>query len=206
MIGDALKTALRWWLHVLTMELCHEHPWSCPDSEVLRLFVDAAGNPARCWRQCVLSRPFLCLLRLAYRCAAVLFVDGVWLYTDGKPSKAIVEQLTKRKDSQIMALESIAIALGLCTFAPELHKRKVVVYSDNTAAEAAAKKGSARSWDHAQIVHQVWKVAAANQCAVWIERVESKKNLADLPSRCSYELMERLGAKWRAPVISENFI
>ena len=37
-----------------------------------------------------------------------------------------------------MAMEALAIVLGLSTFAKELHHRKVIVFSDNTAAEVLA--------------------------------------------------------------------
>ena len=73
-----------------------------------------------------------------YRCAAVLFSEGGCHYTDGKPSQAIVKKLHTRSDSQIMAMEALAIILGLSTFAKELHHRKVIVFSDNTAAEVLA--------------------------------------------------------------------
>ena len=56
------------------------------------------------------------------------------IYTDGKPSDAIVRRLSVRKDNQIMALESIAIALGLSTFEDELKGCKVVVSIQTTRA------------------------------------------------------------------------
>jgi len=72
---------------------------------------------------------------LSCRCAAVLFLDGRCYYTDGLPSQTVLAKLMARRDSQIMALEAIAIALGLSTFAADLRGRKVVLYSDNTGAE-----------------------------------------------------------------------
>ena len=64
------------------------------------------------------------------------YIDGTWKYTDGMPSKQIMAQFGQRCDKQITSLEMVAIALGLSTFAPFLHKRKVIVYSDNKGAEA----------------------------------------------------------------------
>ena len=182
----ALRTSLRWWAFVLTLDLCEEHPWVAPVSNVARLFVDARGFPPRC--------------------AAVLCIDGAWHYTDGKPSKRLLERMMARKDNQIMALESIAIALGMSTFASELAGRKVVVYNDNKAAEAASKKGTAKCWDHCEIVHDIWTHALLNKSFLWIERVSSKDNISDLPSREQYELMKSIGAEWRAPVISPIFM
>lgn len=111
-----------------------------------------------------------------------------------------------RNDSQIMALEQVAIALGLSTFLKELHNRKVIVWSDNTAAEAATKRGSAKSWDHCAIVHQTWAIAAKNHIHMWIERVGSKFNLSDSPSREEYDILNELGAQWRKPVILQDFM
>ena len=49
-----------------------------------------------------------------------------------------------------MAWEMLSIALGISTFKELLRGRKVIVWGDNTGAEAACRKGSAKSWDHAQ--------------------------------------------------------
>lgn len=186
-VGVTLETAMLWWLHVLVSDVCEEHPWEPPASPVARMFVDAASNPARC--------------------AAVLFCESGCLYTDGKPCKMLLDRLATRKDNQIMGLESIAIALGLSTFAPELHQRKVVVYSDNKGAEAATRKGAAKAWDHCQVIHEVWTQALVNHTYLWIERVPSDDNLSDLPSRGEHALLAgRLGAQWRKPVIAPLFL
>jgi len=38
---------------------------------------------------------------------------------------------------------------------------------------------------------------------VWIERVASDDNIADLPSREEYRLLTSLGAMWRPPVVAK---
>ena len=145
------------------------------------------------------SIPHACQTRSCCRCAAVLFVNGQVHYTDGQPSAALLSKLQSRDDNQIMSLEAcraginwmsrrghltlharqvMAISVGLSTFADLLHDRKVVVFSDNTGAEAsravalalsgivrcgcvfeaAARKGSARSWDHCAMIHEIWSL------------------------------------------------
>ena len=185
-ISRQLRAALQWWLYILDAGICEEHPWEAPETPLLHLFVDARGEPARC--------------------AAVLFSEEGCFYTDGKPSAAIMAKLTCRKDSQIMALEQIAIALGLGTFADKLRHRKVVLYSDNKAAEAATVRGSAKCWDHCSIVHQTWAAAALNHTHVWIERVPSKFNISDSPSREEYDLLLELGAVRCEPRIIKDFL
>ena len=110
---------------MLARDLCEVHEWAVAKRPVAHLCVDAAGSPARC--------------------AAVLFLDGKWSYTDSKPSEALMNRLNDRCDNQIMALETMAIALGLSTFEEELEQRSVIVYSDNKGAEAATRKGTAKS-------------------------------------------------------------
>ncbi len=71
--------------------------------------------------------------------------------------------------------------------------------------EAAVKKGTAKCRGHAQIVHEIWLLAAKNKSHIWVERVPSEKNIADCPSRGEYALMRDLKAQWRKPVIAEMF-
>ena len=47
-----------------------------------------------------------------------------------------------------MALELLSIALGLSSFEPWVRGRRVMIWSDNTGAESATKRGSARCVAH----------------------------------------------------------
>lgn len=58
-LGRELHVALRWWLHVLELDICKEHAWNAPQSSVAHLWVDARGVPPRL--------------------AAVLCIDGEWM-------------------------------------------------------------------------------------------------------------------------------
>ena len=48
--------------------------------------------------------------------------------------------------------------------------------------------------DHNKLVHQFWLQAWRLQSQIRLERVESKKNLSDLPSREQYTLLKRIRA------------
>ena len=76
------------------------------------------------------------------------------------------------------------------------------MHSDNTGAERAASRGTAKSWDHCQIVHEIWTLAYHNQTHLWLQRVATDDNIADLPSREEYQLMRDIGAVWREPVLA----
>ena len=115
LVGDVLREVLTWWSTVLKHDIVEERAWSIPEQPPAHLFVDARGCPGHC--------------------AAVLYKDGEWSYTDGKPAQRVMQAFDKRADNQIMSLELLAISVGLSTFAEELQGRRVIIYSDNTGAE-----------------------------------------------------------------------
>ena len=96
--------------------------------------------------------------------------------------------------------------VALSTFSNELQGEKVVLYSDNTGAEAATAKGSARAFDHNALVHEIWSHALRHSIHLWIERVPSKFNISDSPSRFRYKILDDLNAKWRKPVMADIYL
>ena len=90
---------------------------------------------------------------------------------------------------------------GVSTFNDELKGRNVVIWSDNSGAEHATRKGlphfllffvttsyhfigTAKRFDQGCLIHVLWKWFLEKQIGVWIERVPTKENIADNPSRC----------------------
>ena len=98
-MNNDLRRALIWWGTVLELGIVEHRPWEEPDTPIVHLFCDAAGDPARI--------------------AAVLHVDGRILSTDTAPPDSLMKHFRPREDSQIMGLELLSIALGLSTFADE---------------------------------------------------------------------------------------
>jgi len=72
--------------------------------------------------------------------------------------------------------------------------------------QAACRNGSAKSWDHCELIHEIWFHALINQTYIWLERVASKDNIADLPSREKYGLMRELGCVWRPPAMALHYV
>ena len=103
-----LCVALTWWCWVLKQDIVEERAWNAPVGDCAFLFVDARGVPPRC--------------------AALLYVDGMWRYTDGAPDQKFQDCLQDRKDNQSMALEIMTISVGLALFADELRGRKVLIF------------------------------------------------------------------------------
>ncbi len=77
------------------------------------------------------------------------------------------------------------------------------VLEDNTAAEAVTSKGSSRAVDHNALVHEIWTLALGYGMNIWIDRAPSDANVADLPSREEYRLLQKMGALWREPLMPD---
>ena len=67
-------------------------------------------------------------------------------------------------------------------------------------------KGSARAWDHNRLVPSIWTQALVQGIHLWVERVPTEDNLADLPSRAEYQLLYDIGSEWRAPCMADLYI
>ena len=103
-VRDDLRVALSWWCRVLEMGIVEERFWKYSEAPLAHVFVDACGKSAR-YDHCD-GAHVARLLFLVFRCAAVLFIDGRFHYTDGVPSQGIMEQFNARNDrlmSQCMA-------------------------------------------------------------------------------------------------------
>eukprot|EP00973_Karenia_brevis_P079188 10987376-Karenia_brevis.AAC.1 len=135
-MNPELKESLRFWRQILVSGISEVRHWQVREGGVAHLFCDAAGAP-----------PYM---------GAVLVDEGTIWYTHMAPPEDLVQCFAIRRDKQIMGLELLSIALGLSTFEQKIKHRKVVIHSDNTGSEVALRRGSARKYDHAQLVHNQW--------------------------------------------------
>ncbi len=83
------------------------------------------------------------------------------------------------------------VVQGLSEFESQVKNQPVHVYSDNKGAEAAVAKGGARCFDHTCVVHSIWFRALLLGMHMVVDRVPSKVNLADDPSRERYGLLQQ---------------
>ena len=60
-------------------------------------------------------------------------------------------------------------------------------------------------WDHAQLVSAHWLLAAEARLAVFVKRVKTDDNIADLPSRTVFRILNLLGATFVAPKLEPCF-
>ena len=185
-VGRVLHLALRWWLEVLQLEICEAASFVVDRREPVQIFCDARGVPPRL--------------------VAVAIVDQDILYTDMEPSTDVMKLFEQRQDNQIMGLETLAIALALSSFKSSLYGRNVRIWSDNVGSESATRKGAAKSFDHNSLIHGIWSQALRLKIALQVDRVPTQFNVADLPSREEYALLEQIGAVWVPPLLAHEFL
>ena len=81
----------------------------------------------------------------------------------------------------------------------------MITFLDNKGAEGSTAKGFAKAWDQSLLVHEVWTMAWKLKMHLWIHRVPSEENIADLPSRESCELMKDMRFTWVPPTVAGIF-
>ena len=59
--------------------------------------------------------------------------------------------------------------------------------------------------DHAQLVHEMWLQIALLNIDVHVVRVASKSNIADLPSRGDFGLLQHIGAEHVNPRLDDVY-
>ena len=87
----------------------------------------------------------------------------------------------------------------------QLKGKNVIIWSENTAAEASTRSGRAREFDQGAIIHSIRKLAAVNKIGIRVKRVPTKDNIADDPSRERYDLLARAKATYGTPVLHKAF-
>ena len=88
-----------------------------------------------------------------------------------------------QKEKVIHQAELAPALVALHTWKEELKGRKILLFIDNDAARHALVKGKSANAASYRILHQFWEFAAEHEMMIWIERVPTKSNPADGPSR-----------------------
>jgi hypothetical protein len=136
------------------------------------------------------------------------FVVGAVLFHPGLPHRAEYTSLVVPtsvvsdwipKQTQIGQLEAFAAPVALDTWAHLLQGREVILLIDNTSAMHSLIKGYSPKLDTVKLVGDFWLRAARLGLDVFIDRVESKSNIADGPSRLDISLVESLGYRFVPP-------
>ena len=107
-------------------------------------------------------------------------------------------------------LEILAGPAALLTWPDILRNNQVIHFIDNDSAAANLVRGYSPKVDSSALVGEYWLTAAQLGVDIYIDRVESKSNLADGPSRFDLDIMHlynahRVQAKLPDPSVSLAF-
>ena len=109
----------------------------------------------------------------------------------------------------IEQIETAAVLLLFEIFAAELRDTDVRLFVDNVAAQGSLVRGFSRSLSQAVLCGAVWTRAALARVGLWVDRVESAANVADIPTRPAqrerFALLRSLGVHRRI-VERERFV
>ena len=83
----------------------------------------------------------------------------------------------------IEQIETAAVLLLMEVFFEELKDTDVRLFVDNIAAQGSLIRGFSRSFSQALLCGAVWTRIARARVGLWVDRVESKANVADIPTR-----------------------
>ena len=125
-------------------------------------------------------------------------LDKFQAYTAWAVPDSVVARWLQRK-SFMGQLELLAAPIAFQTWATRLQSRSIIHFCDNDSASASLIKGYSPKVDSSSLVGDFWLLVARSRAFVYIDRVESKSNLADGPSRFSFSEVLSLGAVWTPP-------
>ena len=110
-------------------------------------------------------------------------VDGQRFWWSQMFEQRVGEGGSKVKDLTIEFLETVVIFASLRLFGDLIRDRSVLCFTDNNNTLGSVVKGASRSAPALPVLRGIWEDLAHLRVAVWFERVCSKSNPADAPSR-----------------------
>jgi len=111
----------------------------------------------------------------------------------------VMEQWAVR-ESYMGQLELLATLFGLKLLPHIVQNRQILLFIDNDSAASNLVRGYSKISDSSAIVGEFWLTAAKLNTDIYCDRVSSKSNLADPPSRLESKLLNDMGANWTEPV------
>lgn len=125
-------------------------------------------------------------------------LDQKSFYSSWAVPPAVVDRWIPKK-SQMGQLELLAAPFACTTWQDRLKNRAIILFIDNDSAASNLVKGYSAKTDSTAIVGSFWLQMADLRCHVYIDRVESKSNPADGPSRNDFTLVRSLGGVYTPP-------
>jgi hypothetical protein len=127
-------------------------------------------------------------------------VVGLYQYFGKMIGDALIKDWRSSGKTQVICqAELLAVPIALATWIGAIRGRDVLVFIDNDPAREALIRGSSVASESSRYVHGCRLLCAGAGVAPWYARVASPSNIADLPSRGNFELLERSGATRVSP-------
>ena len=105
-------------------------------------------------------------------------------------------------------LGALAVCLSVEQFTGDLasllYGRRVLHFIDNQGALSNCISGLSKDEDCAWMVHKLAISTARLSCSPWFDYVRSKANIADLPSRWDFALLESMHSQWVPTTIPDS--
>ena len=116
---------------------------------------------------------------------------------------ALVSQFLPRGDNQIGMLELLAPILAVGTWPETFCNVLWTAWIDNQGVLHNLLKGCSLPEDANVLIGRLWLSLASGNTSLYVERVESKSNVADGPTRNDLSDVTRLDASFCEPVWPE---
>ena len=131
--------------------------------------------------------------------AAVIRTEEGFFWTRSRLPDVLWDQFLPRGDEQIGSQELMAIPLMAATFDSHIDGSMLTLAIDNSGVVGNLVKGSGSAADHNLAIARIWLNFAAAGIAPWFLKVETKCNVADGPTRDTFEDVRRLSAQYVQP-------
>ncbi len=115
------------------------------------------------------------------------------------------EMMTKwiERENQIVMVELLAAVVAVETFQKEISEKRTILLVDSEPCEGALIKGYSTRSDLSLLTGKFWDIVAKINCLMYIDRVSTDANPADIPSRSErIPEIRRLGWKERVAQMS----
>eukprot|EP00435_Cladocopium_sp_Y103_P070288 s2538_g35.t1 len=119
--------------------------------------------------------------------------EVVGFFNERVPDELLLLLQGSSKETAILELEMIAISVAIHLWRPLLSSKRVIVFTDNDPVKSSIIRGYSQNQFVDCLMGDLFKVEDTFNCQVWLERVPSQSNPADVPSW--EECDEVLGSK-----------
>lgn len=158
-----------------------------PQTAPILLYTDASDVPER--------NPRFVVGAVIFDPESSLMQHTYWIV----PQEVVDHWITK--ETYMGQLEILAGPLAIATWSELLTRRQLIHFVDNDSAASCLVKGYSAKSDSSALVGTYWLSVSDCQSEPYIDRVESKSNLADGPSRLSCQDLTSMGSDFVSPIV-----